>query len=114
MKCASGLDVPWRASPVVEVRLAEEAEAEYREALAWYHIRSPRAADGFEAAFAKAVERIADSPDQFPACEGEGFRFAMLGARYPYSLIFRIIGAAAEIVAVAHARRRPGYWSDRR
>jgi plasmid stabilization system protein ParE len=97
---------------VAEVRIGEEAEAEYTEALAWYHARSARAAEGFEAAFAEALERIEQSPEQFPPCDEEGYRFALLG-RYPYSLIFRVMGATAQVVAVAHARRRPGYWSRR-
>jgi plasmid stabilization system protein ParE len=98
---------------VAEVRIGEEAEAEYTEALAWYHARSARAAEGFEAAFAEALERIGQSPEQFPPCDEEGYRFAMLG-RYPYSLIYRTRGETVQVVAVAHARRRPGYWSRRR
>ena len=54
---------------MAEVRIGEEAEAEFIEALAWYHARSARAAEGFEKAFAEAVERIGQSPDQFPPCD---------------------------------------------
>lgn len=97
---------------MAEVRIGEEAEAEYTEALAWYHARSAPAAAGFEAAVSVALERIGESPEQFPTCDDEGYRFAML-KRYPYSLIYRIIGEVAQVVAVAHARRRPGYWSGR-
>jgi plasmid stabilization system protein ParE len=97
---------------VAEVRIGEEAEAEYTEALAWYQARSGRAADGFEAAFAEALERIGQSPEQCPPCDEEGYRFTML-ARYPYSLIYREVGGIVQVVALAHARRRPGYWSGR-
>lgn len=97
---------------MAEVRIGEEAEAEYSEALAWYQARSARAANGFESAFADALERIGQSPEQFPACDEEGYRFAMLN-RYPYSLIYRSVGVVVQVVAVAHARRRPGYWLGR-
>ena len=97
---------------MVEVRIGEEAEAEYTEALAWYQARSVRAAQGFEEAFAAALERIGQSPEQFPSCGEDEYRFAMLD-RYPYSLIYRVLEPVALVVAVAHARRRPGYWAGR-
>lgn len=97
---------------MAEVQLGEEAEAEYTEALLWYQARSPRVASRFEEAFASIVGRIGESPEQFPACDEEGYRFAMLG-RYPYSLIYRIVGDVVQVVAVAHQRRRPGYWASR-
>ena len=97
---------------MAEVRIGEEAEAEYTEALAYYASRSSRAADGFEAAFALAVEQIGKTPEQFPECEEQGFRYAVLSG-YPYSAIYRVTGDVALVVAVAHARRRPGYWAGR-
>lgn len=53
---------------MAEVRIGEEAEAEYTEALAWYHRRSVRTATRFESAFAEKLEQIAKSPEQFPVC----------------------------------------------
>lgn len=34
--------------------------------------------------------------------------------RFPFGLIFRVDGERLRIVAVAHRRRRPGYWRERR
>jgi plasmid stabilization system protein ParE len=97
---------------MAEVRIGEEAEAEYTEALAWYQARSLRAAAAFETAVAKTLERIGAAPAQFPVCQEEGFRYAPL-TRYPYSLIYRVLGEVVQVIAVAHARRKPGYWSRR-
>jgi plasmid stabilization system protein ParE len=97
---------------VAEVRIGEEAEAEYTDALTWYQARSARAAQGFEAAFAAALEQIAQFPERFPTCDEEGYRFILLD-RYPYSLIYRVMGTVAQVIAVAHCRRKPGYWSGR-
>ena len=97
---------------MAELRVGEEAEAEYAEALAWYHQRSERAAAKFETVVGEKLEQIAKSPEQFPICDEEGFRFAIL-KRFPYRLIFRVAGDVVQIVAVAHSRRRPGYWSAR-
>lgn len=33
--------------------------------------------------------------------------------RFPFALIYRIDGDLLRILAVAHRRRRPGYWSQR-
>jgi plasmid stabilization system protein ParE len=33
--------------------------------------------------------------------------------RFPYSLFYEIVGEAVHIIAVAHQRRRPGYWRHR-
>ena len=101
---------------MVEVRIGEEAEAEYTEALAWYASRSTRAADGFEAAFAIAIEQIRRSPERFPECDEAGYRFAVLG-RYPYNVVYRVSAEVALVVAVAtRAGDRatgPGAFSSR-
>lgn len=33
--------------------------------------------------------------------------------RFPYSVVYRIEHDAILVFAVAHLRRRPGYWIDR-
>jgi hypothetical protein len=33
--------------------------------------------------------------------------------RYPYFVVFRELPRKIQIIAVAHAKRRPGYWTKR-
>ncbi|MET0691185.1 MAG: type II toxin-antitoxin system RelE/ParE family toxin [Candidatus Binatia bacterium] len=33
--------------------------------------------------------------------------------RFPFGVVYRELGETLQIVAVAHGRRRPGYWKDR-
>jgi plasmid stabilization system protein ParE len=33
--------------------------------------------------------------------------------RFPYSVIYRIKGEELHVIALAHQRRRPGYWAGR-
>ena len=33
--------------------------------------------------------------------------------KFPFGVCYRILDSVIEIVAVAHDRRRPGYWRDR-
>jgi plasmid stabilization system protein ParE len=98
---------------MAEVRFGEEAEAEYAEALAWYAERSAKASTGFEAAVADVVEQLGENPARYPECEEAGYRYATLSG-YPYSLIYRVRDEIVQVVAGAHARRRPGYWSRRK
>ena len=96
---------------MVEVLVHPEAEAEYEQALAWYLDRSEQAAMRFEAAFDEAVEAIRAHPSMFPHLDGV-HRSVML-RRYPYSLIYRVNGGTAQLLAVAHSKRRSRYWRGR-
>lgn len=58
-----------------------------------------------------AIERIGEHSEQFPLHEFGTRRLTL--RRFPYLVIFRETGAGVEIIAVAHGRRRPGYWRDR-
>ena len=96
---------------MADVTINPEAEAEYEHALAWYLDRSPQAAERFERAFDEAMESIRSHPIMHPLCDGL-HRFVLL-ERYPYSLIYRLDGDEARVIAVAHSKRRPGDWSSR-
>ncbi|WP_165070370.1 type II toxin-antitoxin system RelE/ParE family toxin [Paludisphaera rhizosphaerae] len=96
---------------MTEVKIHPEAEAEYEHALGWYLDRSSQAAARFEAAFDEAIQAIRSHPEMFPRCD-EVHRYVLL-RRFPYSLIYRVEGESATIFAVAHSKRRTGYWSGR-
>jgi plasmid stabilization system protein ParE len=87
------------------------AEQDYTEALDWYATRSERAARGFEAEFARGMQSIEQAPQRFPFCDGTHQFYLM--RRYPFQVIYRQTSRGPLIVAVAHAKRRPGYWQDR-
>lgn len=89
------------------------AADEYRRARLWYAIRSRRAAYRFNSSVDKALERIAEQPECWPLYDDEN-RWVKL-AKFPYVLIFRVRNPhVVVIIAVAHARRRKGYWRRRK
>jgi plasmid stabilization system protein ParE len=97
---------------MTELLIGEGAEADYADSLRWYAERSKRAAEGFEAEFAKALSAIAANPERFPLWDSR-HRFYLM-KRYPFYVVYRETAQGRWlIVAVAHARRRPGYWSAR-
>jgi plasmid stabilization system protein ParE len=93
------------------VDLHHEAIAEAREARLWYAARSPQAEERFRAELAKAIETIRENPELCPADE-DGLRKLRL-AGFPYSLLYWTDGHESHVLAVAHAKRRPGYWKSR-
>ena len=96
---------------MTEVTLHPDAAAEYEQALAWYFDRSPQAAARFEIAFDAAVAAIKSHPTMFPLCD-DLHRFVLL-TRYPYSLVYRVDGDDARVIAIAHSKRHRGFWSGR-
>ncbi len=88
-----------------------EAVEDLRGALAWYSERSAELATAFGVAFSDAVEMLRQAPEAWPRYDEKTRRYLM--RRFPYSVIYRIAGATLEVVAVAHAKRRPGFWKAR-
>ncbi len=93
------------------VEFHPEAVEEARAAREWYEERSPAAADAFVAELDEAVERIRDAPTLF-ASYLQGTRRCLL-RRFPYIVVYRHTPAAIQVIAVAHGRRKPGYWKTR-
>ncbi len=96
---------------MADALILTEAEEEYAEALSWYARRSEQAARGFEAEFERAIRLIEEGPQVYPRCDRQHRYYLM--HRYPYQVIYREDSRGALIVAVAHCKRRPGYWHGR-
>ena len=93
------------------VRFHPAAREEVREARLWYEERSPLSAVAFAQEVGAAVSRIAEAPTRFPVAE-QGTRRVVLH-RFPYNVFYRVRSEEIIVVAVAHQKRRPGYWSGR-
>lgn len=88
-----------------------EAEAEARVARAWYSDRSPIAGRVFLAELEHALAAVLEAPERWPA-DDLGLRRFLL-RRYPFAVVYRVRDAAVQVIAVAHGRRRAGYWRSR-
>lgn len=96
---------------VGEVEFHPATLQEARAAVDWYSRRSRLAAVALVLEFDVALAAIAEAPERWPRA-GAGCRRYVLH-RFPFLVIYREHRAAIEVVAVAHARRRPGYWTGR-
>jgi plasmid stabilization system protein ParE len=86
---------------------ADEAEAAER----WYRERSETAAARFRRELDSAVERIAERPEAGAPYLEKSRRIPL--RRFPFFIVYRFRQARIDVIAVAHARRRPGYWRKR-
>jgi plasmid stabilization system protein ParE len=93
------------------LRFHPEAVAEAERSRDWYARRSPRAAQGFLDELSKAFASIQGSPEAWQAHLHGTRRFTF--RRYPFVVVFRVEDESVLIVAVAHTKRKPGYWGDR-
>jgi plasmid stabilization system protein ParE len=95
------------------LRIASEAEAEVAAAALWYESKRAGLGAEFVAAVDAGLERILDGPAAFPLWrQGVPYRRSLL-ARFPFVVFFVLSEDDVEVVAVAHAKRRPGYWAGR-
>jgi plasmid stabilization system protein ParE len=97
----------------MEVVFHRLASQEYLAALRWYARRSGRIARAFRDAVDQTARRIGTTPDQ-----GALFRNSIRWfrtPRFPYLLYYTPLSdTQIMVLAVAHARRRLGYWQRRR
>jgi plasmid stabilization system protein ParE len=93
------------------LELHPEAEEDYLNALAWYRDQSLSAAMKLEDAFWRAIQTVEDAPERWPVYFSHFRRYTL--HQFPFSVVYRIESSRTFVLAVAHGRRRPGYWKDR-
>lgn len=93
------------------VEFFDDAMVEARAAYMWYRKRSEVAAARFHDEFSRAITAIRSAPEAWPPYVHETRRY--LFRRFPFYLVYRMTSEEIQVVAVVHARRRPGYWKDR-
>lgn len=93
------------------IELHPEAIAEARAARQWYAERSSVAADAFMAELDLAIDRIYQWPDRWAACLHGTRRYLL--KRFPYLVVDRSTADRLQVIAVAHGKRKPGYWHHR-
>ena len=96
---------------MIKVEFHPEAEQELIEAIRWYRERSNLAARAFATDIAASLRQIAAAPNRWTEVRPGEHRFIL--ARFPFSILYRVRTNVVFVTAVAHQRRRPGYWRDR-
>jgi plasmid stabilization system protein ParE len=95
---------------IYRIALVREAVAEAEHAAAWYELRRSGLGADFVAELAAVLDGLTERPLRHPPSASDPtYRCARL-RRFPFSVFFSVQATTVEVVAIAHARRRPGYW----
>lgn len=93
-----------------------EAQAELFAVVDYYDEREFGVGARFEVAVREAIDAAVDSPESWavwPGWERQPTVRSKGVNGFPYRVVYFVDGEKLSIVAVAHAKRRPGYWRDR-
>ena len=94
------------------LRLRNVAKREFREATAWYAERNEEVAERFVAEVTRTLELI----EKFPMTGGSVPGVSDPDVRrlpvhnFPYHVVFLRLPDRVTVLALAHDRRKPGYW----
>ena len=98
------------------VHFEDEAEAEYRQAGVWYESRRERLGTEFFDEVDATIRQILDLPRMgapVPRVPHDLSVRRLAVRRFPYHVVYLEMAEELRILAVAHDRRRPGYWRQR-
>ncbi len=95
------------------LRIAGPASEEFIDAVRWYETRRPGlGADLYDAVNA-TIEGIERQPEIGAADYADPKSRRVLVARFPYHVVYRLEHDEIVILAIAHMKRRPGFWKHR-
>ena len=88
------------------------ARVEHLDHVAFYESRQPGLGREYLLEVEAGIALILESPQRFRVVSEPDIRRYRL-ARFPFWVIYRIESNAVQILALAHVRKRPGYWVAR-
>ena len=93
--------------------VAPPALAELHDAAAFYMLKANvELGLAFVAEFERTANLVLTNP--LLGAQFRGNRRQYILRRFPYSIIYQVATDELRILAVAHHRRRPGYWVERK
>lgn len=90
-----------------------EAAVEFEEDMAWYEKRQAGLGIDLQSEVESTIERIRRDPSLGMRYRKTPFQFIRV-KRFPYVVYFRELEEAIWVIAIAHGRRKPGYWKNRK
>lgn len=96
---------------MIRLQIHPLAETELAETAQFYEARLRGLGETFLVEVGRCFDRAREAPESGLLCFGRFRR--LLVRRFPYSVIYEILPDEVLIVAVAHQRRKPGYWRRR-
>jgi len=95
------------------LRLVPAASAELRAAARWYERKESGLGDSLLMQVDLTLEKIRRAPHRYALWKA-GFPFRKLRVdRFPYLVFYETRTSEIRVHAVAHTKRKPGYWLSR-
>lgn len=94
----SEIDIHWRA------------EEEILSAITYYTDIDRDLGMDFDARIDAAIRQIVAKPEVHPPYLHGTRRYLL--KRFPFSVVYRLSESQIQIIAIAHRKRRPGYWRN--
>lgn len=95
----------------MRVEFHPAANAEFHAAAAYYEKEVPGLGEAFISEVERVVELIGAHPGIGNSIDKILRRVVLV--RFPFAIVYRYESQKLSIVAVAHQRRKPGYWRGR-
>jgi plasmid stabilization system protein ParE len=90
-----------------------QAHRELREAAARHERQSPGLGQKLILEVDRALELVVQNPEAFPRWQADCPYRKVVLKHFPYLLFFSEHSDTLRVLAIAHSRRRPGYWIGR-
>jgi len=91
------------------IRFRPAAARELAADVGWYDKQYAGRGQRFVVAVERVLLRVAESPRAFPLLLEPDIRSAKV-ERFPYRVVYVVLREDVDVLAVAHAKRRPLYW----
>ena len=95
------------------LQISEPAALELAEAVRWHEARRSGSGGRLFDAIARTLAIIESYPESGAPRHGVPNARQLNVRGFPYSVAYRIRPQDVYVVAIAHAKRRPGYWQRR-
>jgi plasmid stabilization system protein ParE len=95
----------------VRIRYGSRARREALDASRWFRKWDASSERRFTERLDEVMRDVADNP-HIGRENGDGTRRFPLSP-FPYCVVYEVQRGVIVVLAVAHTRQRPGYWSDR-
>lgn len=96
----------------MKVSLSVHAELELVEGAAYYASEAnAEIANAFISEFDRSAKLLGEYPQLGTIWRGRIRRLPL--RRFPYSIVYALSPSEVRILAIAHQRRRPGFWKGR-
>jgi plasmid stabilization system protein ParE len=96
---------------MISVVFDPDAKAEFLAAVQYYESCQSGLGRRFKLIVQSALQKVAETPFQYRLIHTHFRRY--LFPKFPYAVIFSIEPDHIRIIAVAHTKRKPGYWQRR-